>query len=155
MKLMETCPFVATPNLSSGCPSESTIVARTVIVPSLAIAALWTFTTTPVFPRDVVLPFRLVALPSNLVLKSTVRLTGRSSAEAVLKKTTEARANAALAKTRHFLIEELLSRAKGSNILFSTACHSPQSATEPAETRKEWWENPQWSRKILHIGDLS
>src|ERR1035441_677679 len=106
MKLMETGPFVATPNLSSGCPSESTIMARTVIVPSLAIAALWTFTTTPVFPRDVVLPFRLVALPSNLVLNSTVRLTGRSSAEAVLKKTTEARANAALAKTRHFLIEK-------------------------------------------------
>ena len=33
MKLMETGPLVATPNRSSGIPSASTIVARTVMVP--------------------------------------------------------------------------------------------------------------------------
>src|ERR1022692_4570364 len=59
MKLIETGPLVATPDRSSGKPSASTIVARTVMVPSLAMAALWIFTTTPVFPREVVLPFSL------------------------------------------------------------------------------------------------
>src|ERR1022692_1681281 len=96
---METGPLVATPNRSRGIPSESTIVARTVMVPSLAMAALWIFTTTPVFPRDVLLPF-------SRGVKSTARLAGRSSADAVLKETTAASENTALARTRHFLINQ-------------------------------------------------
>src|ERR1017187_10357896 len=93
MKLIETGPLVDTPNRSSGNPSESTIVARAVIVPSLAMAALWIFTTTPVFPRDVVLP-----LSMGEAVKSTGGLTRWSAADATLNKTTKARANRALGR---------------------------------------------------------
>jgi hypothetical protein len=75
-------------------------VARTLIVPSLAMAALWIFTTTPVFPSELVVPLSLA-----MVEKSTARLTGRTWADAVLKKTTEARANSALAIARRFLMD--------------------------------------------------
>src|SRR5579871_485667 len=101
MKLKDTGPLVTTPRRSRGIPSESTIVARTVMVPSLAMAALWIFTTTPVFPREVVLPFSLA-----VAVKSTVGLTRWVSAEAMLNKTTGARANKALAKC--ILMDRLL-----------------------------------------------
>src|ERR1017187_4182527 len=104
---METGPLVATPNRSSGMPSASTIVARTVMVPSLATAALWIFTTTPVFPRDVVLPLSW----ATTAAKSTGRLAGWwSSADAMLNKTTGARTSRALA--RCVLMDQLLNEIK-------------------------------------------
>jgi hypothetical protein len=55
--------------------------------------ALWIFTTTPVFPRDDVGP-----LSMGLALKSTGGLTRWSAADAMLNKTTKARASGAIAK---------------------------------------------------------
>src|ERR1035438_2419320 len=76
---METGPAVVAPNRSRAVPSESTIVARTLIVPSLAMAALWIFTTTPVFPSELVVPLSLA-----MVEKSTARWTLRSWADAII-----------------------------------------------------------------------
>src|ERR1035438_3782929 len=145
---METGPLVATPNRSSGMPSASTIVARTVMVPSLAMAALWIFTTTPVFPRDVVLPLRW----ATTAVKSTGRLAGAwSSADAVLNKATGARTSRALA--RCVLMDQLLSKIKTIRsvdlILHEQIVIQSQSwdRTSPAASGK----NQQWLRNSLHI----
>src|SRR5205814_10623032 len=110
---------VAAPNRSSGNPSASTIVARTVMVPSLASAALWIFTTTPVFPRDVTTPLRGV-----VAAKSIVFLTGWwSSANAVLKKTTGA--SASRAPARCFFMSHSYLRIKGPKQMYLTAGKCP------------------------------
>src|ERR1035438_2778888 len=102
---METGPGVATPKLSRGIPLESTIVARTVIVPSLAMAALWILTTTPVFPRDVVGPLSL-----GVAERSKTCLTRWSSADTVLRNNKGARASRAIA--RDFLMDYFSYRYK-------------------------------------------
>src|ERR1017187_5213991 len=107
MKLSDTGPLVAAPKRSRGKPSGSTIVARAVIVPSLAMAALWIFTTIPVFPMDEVVPLSCAG-----AAKSTGRLarTPWSSADAMLNNTTGARASSAPA--RCFLMDHSLILSK-------------------------------------------
>src|ERR1017187_1730181 len=104
MKLIETGPLEATPKRSKGRPSASTSVARTEIVPSLAMAALWIFTTMPVFPMAEVVP-----LIGAGAAKSPGRLAGWwSSANAVLNKTTGAKTSTA--QDRYFLMNHSLTK---------------------------------------------
>src|ERR1039457_2943421 len=107
IKLRAVVPLEATPKRSRGKPSESTIVARTVIVPSLAMAALWILTTIPVFPMAEEPPLSWAG-----AAKSTGRLarTPWSSADAMLNNTTGARASSAPA--RCFLMDHSLILSK-------------------------------------------
>src|ERR1035441_1926616 len=145
---METGPLVATPNRSSGIPSASTIVARTVMVPSLAMAALWIFTTTPVFPREVVLPFSW----ATTAVKSTGRLAGWwPSADAVLNKTTGARTSRALA--RCVLMDQLLNLDQG-NTICRSHIHEQivvQSQFRDGPGPAASGKNQQWLRNFLHM----
>src|SRR5579885_1382177 len=105
MNLIETGPAVVTPNLSRGCPSESTMVARTVMVPSHRIAAPLFFTTTPVLPRALVGPLSYGL--NRVAVKSTDFLTGRSAASAVLTNTTAGISDTIAASARRFLIKNM------------------------------------------------
>src|SRR5664279_2043506 len=145
MKLNETGPLEATPKRSKGRPSVSTIVARTVMVPSLAMAALWIFTTTPVFPRGEVVP-----LSGAGAAKSTGRLAGwRSSADAVLNKT--AGAKTSTAQDRYFLMDHSLTKENANWKSHSIQQITVQSRFWDISSRVPSGKNPQTMRNSLHI----
>src|ERR1035438_2874425 len=144
---MEVVPLERTPKRSRGKPSESTIVARTVMVPSLAMAALWIFTTIPVLPRAEVPPLSWAG-----AAKSTGRLarTPWSSADAMLNNTTGARASSAPA--RCFLMDHSLILSKyGLQILFLYSRLSSKVGFGKGETGSARRKKRQALRNSLHM----
>src|ERR1035438_7772433 len=145
MKLIETGPLEATPKRSKGRPSASTSVARTVIVPSLAMAALWIFTTMPVFPMAEVVP-----LIGAGAAKSTGRLAGWwSSANAVLNKTTGAKTSTA--QDRYFLMNHSLTKENGNRKSHYIQQVIVQSKFWDVNSRAASGKNRQTLRNSLHI----